>query len=261
LTSAPPPPLPHPRFFVSIPLPRSVPLPALFTLDDNAAMHMRVLRLAAGETITLFDGLGGEFTASIVTVGKRDALVNLLEHQAIERESALNITLVQALATGDKMDWIIQKATELGVAAIEPIQTQRATAKLNAERAEKRALHWQGVAVAACEQCGRNRIPRVAPLLELPAWLARSQHANSFILHPGADVDLLTGLRPYAHQPQGVTLLIGPEGGFAPEEVAAALRAGVQALRFGPRVLRTETAGLAALAALQSRFGDLMGDL
>ena len=255
MTTALPTPLLYPRFFVSIPLPRGAALPALFSLDENAASHLRVLRLQVGESVTLFDGSGGEFAASIAAIGKRDASVNLIAHHAIERESMLDITLVQALATGDKMDWIIQKATELGVTTIEPIQTLRATARLNAERAEKRALHWQGVATAACEQCGRNRVPVVQPLLDFPAWLKRKPHANSFILHPEANADWLTAVRAVAGQ--AVALLIGPEGGFAPEEVAAALRAGVQPVRFGPRVLRTETAGMAALAALQSTFGDL----
>ena len=247
-------PLIHPRFFVSAPLPRSV-LPSAFALDENASGHVRVLRLEVGDTITLFDGAGGEFTATIAGIGKRDVQVNLLAHHAVDRESALDITLVQALATGDKMDWIIQKATELGVTAIEPIQTLRATVKLSGDRIEKRALHWQGVATAACEQCGRNRVPVVNPLLDFQTWLARKPNANSFMLHPEATADLLAAVKPVAAQ--GIALLIGPEGGFAPEELAAAQRAGVQAVRFGPRVLRTETAGMAALAALQTMFGDL----
>ena len=248
-------PLPiHPRFFVSTPLPRAV-FPSAFALDENAASHVRVLRLDVDKTITLFDGGGGECAATIASIGKRDVRVNLLAHHAVERESALSITLVQTLATGDKMDWIIQKATELGVTAIEPIQTLRATVKLSGERIEKRALHWQAVATAACEQCGRNRVPVVHPLLDFQMWLARKPHPNSFMLHPDAAGDLLGAAKPVATT--GVALLIGPEGGFAPEELAAALRAGVQSARFGPRVLRTETAGMAALAALQSMFGDL----
>ncbi len=218
-------------------------------------MHLRVLRLQEGEMVTLFDGRGGEFTATIAAVGKREVLVNLGEHLPLERESALNITLVQALATGDKMDWIIQKATELGVKEIEPIQTLRATVRLSADRADKRTVHWQGVATAACEQCGRNRVPAVRPLLDFPAWLARKEHANRFILHPEAERDLLAAVKPVASE--GLALLIGPEGGFAPEELAAALRAGVRPVHFGPRVLRTETAGMAALVALQAMFGDL----
>ncbi len=247
--------LPYPRFFVASPLPRAAELPVAFSLDENAATHLRVLRLQEGEMVTLFDGQGGEFNAAIAVVGKREVLVNLIAHAAIERESSLDITLVQALATGDKMDWIIQKATELGVTAIEPIQTLRATVKLSAERADKRALHWQGVATAACEQCGRNRVPQVLPVLDFPAWLARKEPAHRFILHPEAEQDLFAAAGPVAAS--GLALLIGPEGGFAPEELAAALRAGVRPVRFGPRVLRTETAGMAALAALQAMFGDL----
>lgn len=247
-------PLIHPRFFVSVPLP-CADFPRMFALDESASSHVRVLRLEVDDIITLFDGAGGESNAAIVSIGKREVQVNLLAHHAVERESPLNITLVQALATGDKMDWIIQKATELGVTAIAPIQTVRATVRLSGERIEKRALHWQAVATAACEQCGRNRVPLVQPVLDFQAWLARRPLANSFILHPDAASDLLGAVKPVAST--GVALLIGPEGGFAPEELAAALRAGVQSARFGPRVLRTETAGMAALAALQSMFGDL----
>jgi 16S rRNA (uracil1498-N3)-methyltransferase len=230
-----------------------------FSLDERAAGHLRVLRLDEGEVVTLFDGQGGEFTATITNIAKREVQVNLLEHLAIERESPLAITLVQALATGDKMDWIIQKACELGASAIQPVQTARATTRLNADRADKRALHWQGVATAACEQCGRNQVPLIHPVLDFPVWLARPHPGRRLILHPAADQDLIGNrhLADAATAANGVALLVGPEGGFAPEELAAALRAGVEAVQFGPRILRTETAGMAALAALQMAFGDL----
>ncbi len=247
-----------PRFFVATPLPRDLAFPVGTALDEKVSIHIRVLRLNEGENITLFDGAGGEFAATIAAIGKREVSVQLRAHHAIERESPLNITLVQALATGDKMDWIIQKATELGVTSIQPIQTQRATAKLSAERVAKRALHWQGVATAACEQCGRNRVPRVAPVAEVADWLLRPANGLRLLLDPAAEMALTKRLNTAAATPTtSIALMIGPEGGFASEEVAAAMRAGVQAVRFGARVLRTETAGLAAIAALQAAMGDL----
>lgn len=239
-----------PRFFVASPIPSAPPPPRAFTLTAEAATHVRVLRLREGDAITLFDGHGGEWLARIDAIGKRDVDVTLTLHDAIERESPLAITLVQALATGDKMDWIIQKATELGVAAIQPIQTQRATAKLNADRAEKRAEHWQGVATAACEQCGRNRVPVIHRVQDFAAWLKTPFHGTRWLLQPSAPgLSTATITAPIA-------LIIGPEGGFTEDEIAAASRAGVTAASFGPRVMRTETAGLALIAALQAKAGD-----
>ena len=253
-----------------LPMPLPSPLPPdaaaaiEITLDEKASSHIRVLRLDENDEITLFDGGGGEFSASIITVGKREVRVRLLAHHAIERESSLHITLVQALATGDKMDWIIQKATELGVAVIQPIQSQRATAKLNLERAEKRAAHWQGVAIAACEQCGRNRVPTVLPVMDFADWIARPSEVSSdiprLLLYPDASASWAVRINnpsASAESVASIVLVIGPEGGFTPDEIAAAVRHGVETVRFGPRVLRTETAGIAAIAALQAKFGDL----
>ena len=250
----------QPRFFASLPLPRDADLPIEITLDEKASTHIRVLRLDEADEIAIFDGAGGEFTASILTIGKREVRVRLRTHLLVERESSLQITLVQALATGDKMDWIIQKATELGVAAVQPIQTQRATAKLNAERAEKRAAHWQGVAIAACEQCGRNRVPMVLPLMEFSDWIVRRSddtRERGLLLDPAASAPLTTRTDNHISPISPITLMIGPEGGFAPDEITAAIRHGIETVRFGPRVLRTETAGIAAIAALQAQFGDL----
>jgi 16S rRNA (uracil1498-N3)-methyltransferase len=238
-----------PRFFVASPIPPAPP-PRPIALDARASAHVRVLRLNAGDSITLFDGAGGEWQAQIDAVGKRDVDVTLLRHDAIERESPLAITLVQALATGDKMDWIMQKATELGVHAIQPVQTQRATAKLNADRAEKRAEHWQGVAVAACEQCGRNRIPSIHRVMDFSDWLAAPFAGSRLLLQPGAP-----GLATMSAD-QHTAIIIGPEGGFTEDEIHAAERAGAAAVSFGPRVMRTETAGLAMLAAMQAIAGD-----
>ena len=234
-------------------MPRNSAFPTKVVLDEKTSMHIRVLRLSEGEGITLFDGSGGEFSATISALGKREVTVQLQAHHAVERESLLDITLVQALATGDKMDWIIQKATELGVTAIQPIQTQRTTTKLNTERAEKRAAHWQGVAIAACEQCGRNRVPTVAPAADFSDWLLRKDGVTQLLLDPLASAALTK--RSKTANP--VALLIGPEGGFSADEIASAIRAGVTAVNFGPRVLRTETAGIAAIAVLQATLGDL----
>lgn len=244
----------HPRFFVAASIARDSSFPRTIALDERASMHLRVLRLREDELVTLFDGAGGEFNARIVGIGKREVVVELHAHHDIERESSLDITLVQALATGDKMDWIIQKATELGVSAIQPIQTQRATAKLNAERAEKRAVHWQGVVTAACEQCGRNRLPKIHGVMDFSAWLRKSSTAPSttprVLLHPDAPRGSWSKVRA------PVAIIIGPEGGFAQDEVFDAERAGVTLARFGMRVLRTETAGLAAITALQAVAGE-----
>lgn len=240
----------HPRFFIAALIARDGAFPRNIALDEHASMHLRVLRLREDELVTLFDGAGGEFAARIVGIGKREVVVELNAHHAIERESNLDITLVQALATGDKMDWIIQKATELGVTAIQPIQTQRATAKLNAERAEKRAAHWQGVITAACEQCGRNRLPKVHGVMDFAAWLRKPSTVPRVMLHP----DAARGAWGKVRAP--VAIIIGPEGGFAQDEIFDAERAGVTLASFGVRVLRTETAGLAAITALQTAAGE-----
>ena len=165
----------------------------------------------------------------------------------------MQVTLVQALATSDKMDLIVQKAVELGVAAIVPISTSRATLKLDGERADKRVAHWQAIAEAACEQCGRNRVPGVQGLQTLDQWLLKQPEGISVLLHPLAEKSLLASVDAST----AIGVLIGPEGGFTEEEISRAQARGVLAVRFGPRVLRTETAGLAAIAALGAHFGDL----
>ncbi len=242
----------NPRFFCPDGLlPASdMPLPAA------VAHHAeRVLRLAVGDPVTLFDGQGGECAASILAFGK-EALARLGPRLAIECESPLQITLVQALASGDKMDWIVQKAVELGVAAVQPVAAERSVLKLAGERADKRVAHWQQVAVAACEQSGRNRVPVVGEILPLAKYLARPFDGTRLILAPGADGALARKARPG----RPVAILIGPEGGWSPAELDLAARAGCAPLALGPRVLRTETAGLAALAAMQTMWGDFPGE-
>lgn len=223
-------------------------------LTRAAAHHaVHVLRLALGDPVILFDGAGGEYAGTIVTLAG-GVEVALSDHLSIERESPLQVVLVQSLVATDKMDWLVQKAVELGVAALVPLEAQRCVVRLGGERAAKRIEHLRQVVIAACEQCGRNRVPEVAPLMRLPQFLA-AQTAHDglrLMLAPGATRRLLE----LAPEQRRIVLLVGPEGGFSDTERQAAEATGFMAASLGPRILRTETAGLAALAALQARFGD-----
>ena len=238
----------------------------IIELPANVAHHAaRVLRLEQGDEITLFNGNGGEFSAIIARISKSGTMVEVAEQFDIERESPLNITLVQAVCASEKMDWIMQKGVELGVSRIQPIVTKRSMVKLAGERADKRVRHWQQIVISACEQCGRNHVPQVLPLLSLPDWLDGQMiewrnlchgtpHNLCFMLSPTAEKSLCDF--PKVTQVAALTLLVGPEGGFAPEEEAAALVIGFVPLRLGERILRTETAALAAVAAMQALWGD-----
>ncbi len=229
-----------------------------FALPDAVAHHaLRVLRLTEGDRLTLFTGDGGEFATTLIVAGKRDAVVRIDAFESVERESALAVTLVQGIAANDAMDHAVRRAVELGVAAIQPVLTARSARVPEGERGEKRHAHWRQIVVAACEQCGRNRIPDVRDVATLEHWLAQRAHAT-----PGVATGIV--LSPYAARPlaeapvpqTSLELLVGPEGGFAPEEVAHAEGAGMTAVRLGPRVLRTETAALAALATCNALWGD-----
>jgi 16S rRNA (uracil1498-N3)-methyltransferase len=240
----------NPRFYVPVALTASAPL----ALPEAAAHHAaHVLRLRSGDGVTLFDGRGGEYAARIIAIGKRDVSVAIERHDPVERESPLPVTLVQALSSGERMDLTIQKAVELGVARIVPVESERSVVRLKGERAEKRVAHWQQVVISACEQCGRNRIPEVRMISPLAVWLAAEvTDAQRWLLLPGADAALRDLPRPQ----KPIELLVGPEGGLTDAEVDAAQRAGYQPVRLGPRVLRTETAAPALLAALQALWGD-----
>ena len=222
-------------------------------LPEPVARHaVRVLRLPPGAPMVLFDGRGGEYPAHIERIERDRVHAELGAWRDVERESLLNITLVQALQSGDKMDFTIQKAVELGMRDIVPVESRRSVLRLAGERAGKRVAHWQGVVASACEQCGRNQVPLVAPLEKLENWLARpSNGCLRLMLAPDAD-QTLASIPPA----EAIQLLIGAEGGLDPQEVIAATQAGFRAVRMGPRILRTETAGLAALAALQALWGD-----
>jgi 16S rRNA (uracil1498-N3)-methyltransferase len=219
-------------------------------LPAAAAHHVaRVLRLREGETVTLFDGRGGEYGAKVFMPGRGHVVAEVGEKRAIERESPLAVTLVQAVSAGEKMDYTIRKAVELGVAAIQPVFAEKSVVRLAGERAAKRLEHWQRVAIAACEQCGRNRVPLVREPLPLARYRPEAA-ATKLLLSPLAG----KGLRELSKAP--LILAVGPEAGFAEEEEAQLERAGFVPVRLGPRVLRTETAALAALAALNALHGD-----
>jgi 16S rRNA (uracil1498-N3)-methyltransferase len=245
-----------PRFFTDAPLHAG----ALLDLPETVVRHVQVLRLKTGDALTLFNGTGGEYPAVLTTLEKRHATAQLGEHDTREAEAPYRVTLAQGIAGGDKMDWLIEKAIELGVTDIQPLATERSVIRLDAERAAKRIAHWQALAQAACEQCGRNRVPRILPIRPIAAWLreldaqdAVTSYGWRVLLSPRADSGFDSLPREAPSEP-GV-LLFGPEGGLAPQEETLAREAGFTAIRLGERVLRTETAGMAVLAALAARWG------
>jgi 16S rRNA (uracil1498-N3)-methyltransferase len=240
-----------PRFYCPPPLPQD----GTFDLPPDAAHHAsRVLRLREGTPVQVFDGIGNERHGVIAETGGKRVTVTGITAVEADRESPLRTLLAQALSSSEKMDWVVQKATELGVTEIQPIDTERSVARLSAERAAKRLEHWQQVAISACEQCGRNTLPLIQPPLDIMAWLQQVKSASGtklILLPQGA-----TSLHAQA-KPQGsVTLLIGAEGGFTQAESDSALLCGFTPTRLGARVLRTETAAVAGLAALQTLWGD-----
>lgn len=224
-------------------------------LPDQAGEHVaRVLRLERGAPLILFNGDGYEFDASLASLAKHAVTAEVGHGREAMRESPLPLTLAQAIARGEKMDWILQKATELGVARVVPIVTERTEVKLDAERAERRMAHWRSVVAGACEQSGRNRLPELDAPLALDRWLATlgEDPALRLALLPEAGATL----RQFPSVENGAILAVGPEGGFTANDVALLTQAEFHGLRLGPRILRTETAGMAALAALQALFGD-----
>ncbi len=230
---------------------------ATVTLDPRAAGHCaRVLRMRAGDAIVLFNGEGGEYQARLETVNRREVRAEVGRFDAVSRESSLRVTLYQALARGERMDYALQKAVELGVAAVVPVLTRRCVVQLDAQKRERRMAHWAGVVTSACEQSGRTRLPALHPPMTL-AQVLETGGGNDTQLRLVLDPEAQEGLSQLANNSDEVDLLIGPEGGLDTAEIAACRAAGFTPLRFGPRVLRTETAGAAVIAALQSRWGDL----
>lgn len=241
-----------PRFFVDTPLLAGPP----FALPPGPARHVQVLRLQPGDDLTLFDGRGGEWRASVVQMGRSEVSVVLVAHDAVERELALPVTLAVGMPANERMDALVEKATELGVAAIQPLVCERAVLRVSGERADKKVAHWQAVAVAACEQCGRTRVPVIAPVRSLAAWLqslpddAKGDGSGDA---PARWMLSLNDARALAAMPgaQGsVVSLSGPEGGLSAAEEAAAAAAGFRPVSLGARVLRADTAPLALLARL-----------
>ena len=238
-----------PRIYTAQPLATG----ELVTLEAGPARHLnRALRMGPGDPLVLFNGDGNACPAELVDCGRQSATARILRVEAEDRESPLPIHLAIALSRGERMDWVIQKATELGVASIQPLFSERSEVKLAGDRLEKKKAHWHQVIVSACEQCGRNQLPALGGADRLQAWLERCDADLRLVLHHRAQP---APERP--DTPADVALLIGPEGGLSPLEIDAATAAGFTALALGPRIMRTETAPLAAIAILQARWGDM----
>lgn len=224
------------------------------TLPAGAARHVQVLRLQPGDALTLFDGRGGEYAATVERMGRSDVQVHVGAHDPVEREAPIAVHLAVGMPANERMDWLVEKAAELGVASIQPLVTAHGVLRLAGERAEKKRAHWQAVAIAACEQCGRNRVPPVHAPLGFDAWLAA-------LPPPDADVRLLLAFAadaqplPALRAAGAATVLSGPEGGLNAQEESAARARGFQGVTLGPRVLRAETAALAALTGLLAVAG------
>jgi 16S rRNA (uracil1498-N3)-methyltransferase len=236
-----------PRIYCPTPLPTG----ALVDLPAGAARHVQVLRLQPGDALTLFNGEGGEVECNVTHMGRSTVQVQVGQHHAIERAASRQVHLAICMPANERMDWLVEKATELGVASIQPLMSERTVLRLSGERAEKKLAHWSSVAVAACEQCGGNQIPVIHPVMTLTHWLQglKDRSSGNYLvlsLAPGTQP-----LRTWAGHRDDLTLLLGPEGGLAAAEEASALAQGFQPISLGPRVLRTETAAVATLAALQ----------
>ena len=233
-----------PRFYCPAPLAKGQSL----ALPAGAARHVQVLRLQPGAAITLFNGQGGEFEAAVEQMGRSDVRVQVGAHLPLEREAPREVHLAVGMPANERMDWLVEKATELGAVGIQPLVAERSVLKLNSERAEKKRAHWQGVAIAACEQCGRNRVPAIHEVIDMARWLALPQGQQLRLV-----LSLSPQARPLAEAAAGsapVLVLSGPEGGLTAQEEQAALAQGFQPASLGARVLRAETAPLAVLAAL-----------
>jgi len=222
-------------------------------VDGSAGNHIvRVLRSRVGDELTVFNGRGGEYSASIEEIRRDTVQVRVRAHRNDERESGFDLTLAQGISRGERMDWVVQKATELGVTRIVPVFTERSVVHLDEKQAQKKVQHWRGIAIAACEQCGRNIVPAIEAPIAVYELLEKDVTGIGLLLSPGAPLRIAD-----IRADGAVTVLIGPEGGLAQVEQDAALRAGFTPVRMGPRVLRTETAAVCALTLLQQKFGDL----
>jgi len=222
-------------------------------LREGAAHYLgRVLRVIPGQAIVLFNGDGSDYASEVVRAGRRDLVLAVNSRLPGLAEPALGITVVQGMSRGERMDQTLQKCTELGAAAFQPLFSERSEVRLQGEKLERRLEHWQGVVISACEQCGRSRVPPVRPPLTLSGWLEQASPGVRLVLDPEASQPL-AGLEP----PRSIELAVGPEGGFSEAEVERMRAGGVVGVRLGPRILRTETAAPAAVAVLQCLAGDL----
>ena len=224
------------------------------SLDNDTSRYLlQVLRCKDGQELQLFNGAGLQCNATLQIINRKEAVANLGSCTAIDRESPLTIHLALGISKGERMDTAIQKAVELGVSHISPLQTEYSVVNLSSERAAKRLQHWQGIITSACEQCGRNTLPVLHPVQSLHDWLTQPRPGVSWMFSPQSQQTLSKQNRPV----QGVSILIGPEGGFSDNEISQAIAQGVVTINFGPRILRTETAAIAGICALQTLWGDL----
>ena len=231
-----------PRFHCAVPLQAGLTL----ALPPGAARHVQVLRMQPGEALTLFDGRGGEYAAVVERMGRSDVTVNVGAHDPVEREAPQAVHLALGMPANDRMDWLVEKATELGVASIQPLMTAHGVLRLAGERAEKKRAHWEAIAIAACEQCGRNRVPQIHPVRAYADWIGEADQDGGM---QRIVLSLMPGTQPLVDLPaaSACQVLSGPEGGLSADEEGRALAQGFLPARLGPRVLRAETAALAAL--------------
>lgn len=238
-----------PRFYVDLPLCIGQDL----DLPEAVARHVQVLRMQPGDKLHLFNGLGGEYAAEIAAMGKKTVGVSVQAFEAVDRESPLKITLVQAISAADRMDYTVQKAAELGVAVLQPVISQYCQQRYSGERAEKRIVHWQAIAASAAEQCGRTRLLEIRPIISLAQFLSQADTSElKLLLCP-------TGAVAWSNLPaivKSVSVLIGPEGGYSPEEDTLSISAGYTSVLLGPRILRTESVAPVIAGLLQARYGD-----
>jgi 16S rRNA (uracil1498-N3)-methyltransferase len=240
-----------PRFFVGDDV-AALMIGGEYRLPQSAVRHVaQALRMRTGDALTLFTGTGGEYATTIARIDRRDVVVRVIRHDAIERESGRPVTLAQSLIAAEMMDFVVRKAVELGACAIVAIQAARSQA-IAAERAERRLTHWRQIAIAACEQCGRNRVPEIAGIVAFGEWLESQRDSRMAIL----DVDAPRSLAAQSRAEPPSTIAIGPEGGFTADEVERARARGAVPVHLGRRVLRAETAAIAALATLDALAGD-----
>ncbi|MDP1791319.1 MAG: 16S rRNA (uracil(1498)-N(3))-methyltransferase [Methylibium sp.] len=244
-----------PRFLIDLPLAEGLEAP----LPAAAARHVQVLRLQPGDGLTLFDGSGSEWEAQVLLMGRTEVRVRVGASRAVDRELPLPITLAIGMPANERMDWLVEKATELGVSTLQPLVCERSVLRMSGERADKKLAHWQGVAAAAAEQCGRAALPRLLPVRSFAEWqrkLLPDAAEARFVLSLGqGTLPFAEALPPALRAGRGLLFLSGPEGGLGDTEEAQARAAGLQPITLGPRVLRAETAALTALAAVAALFG------